>query len=432
MKKLFLSLTSFVFAGAILAGGTGAFLNDSQTSTGNTFASGLVTLQYDNESFATDDLGKLAASTSTTWSLSGLEGKLFYDFPDVKPGDIGEDTVSLHVNNNNSWACMALKITGTSGNPAATSTPNTGELQNDLQFALWGDDGDNVYETGEKIFAMGSASTLFAGQEWALADSAHNIWGASGPLLGATTEYIGEAWCFGTLTPAPVAQDGKGYTGTNGPLVRGTGFTCNGAAIGDGAEGNSISLNVSFIAEQARNNDSFLCSSTSTDPITPPPPQEATSTLFFENFNSCTKDPIDDGHSYHDFDWSKNWSCHITSGDKQCTQNAVLDAGGSNHTDVLTTPLIDAAGYHTITLSYDRSTSGGSATKLVVAFSPDGGATWTTLETVSGNAATATKTFSLSPAADDKPDVQIRFTLTGTTAGNQATIDNVLVTGVSP
>ena len=104
MKKILLSIGSILFAGAILAGATSAFVMDTETSTGNTFASGVIDLTVDNESYFTDENGKLVFSPSTSWDLSGLSGKLFFNFLDIKPGDIGEDTISLHVNNNNTWA----------------------------------------------------------------------------------------------------------------------------------------------------------------------------------------------------------------------------------------------------------------------------------------------------------------------------------------
>ena len=78
MKKILLSLGSIFFVAALLAGGTGAFLADEETSTGNTFASGVIDLTIDNESYYTNDLGKLTYSSSTSWSLSSLLGKLFF------------------------------------------------------------------------------------------------------------------------------------------------------------------------------------------------------------------------------------------------------------------------------------------------------------------------------------------------------------------
>ena len=151
MKKILLSIGSLLFAVAILAGGTGAFLSDSGTSTGNTFATGVIELKIDNESYSTDNWGKLYFSTSTSWSLSNLAGKLFFNFTDVKPGDIGEDTISLHVNNNNAYSCMNVKLTDTPENgqnePESladnTSGIHDGELQNYQYFVFWADDGED-------------------------------------------------------------------------------------------------------------------------------------------------------------------------------------------------------------------------------------------------------------------------------------------------
>lgn len=273
MKKILLSLSSIIFAGAILAGGTGAFLSDKGNSTGNTIASGVVELKVDNESYITDEWGKLVLSSSTTWSLSDLEGKLFFNFPDVKPGDIGEDTISLHVNNNNVWACMNIKITSTKENGQTgpedlvdpTGAENSGELQDNLYFKFWADDGDNVYEVGEKIFKRGWAGAIFNGENWTIADPTKNIWTGTGPLLGNTTVYIGKAWCFGDMHENPVPQDGMGKTGNNGPLVRGTGFDCEGKRIGNIVQSDSITADVSFYVIQSRNNGSFTCQSSGGD-----------------------------------------------------------------------------------------------------------------------------------------------------------------------
>ncbi len=440
MKKILLSLGSIVFAGAILAGGTGAFLSDSGTSTGNTFASGVVDLKVDNESYFTDAWGKLAFSSSTSWSLSNLAGKLFFNFNDVKPGDIGEDTISLHVNNNNAWACMNINMTGTPENgqnePEALVDPtigtNDGELQNYLNFTFWADDGDNVYEKGEKIFKQGLSKDIFNGSQWALADSAANIWDGSGPIPGDTTKYIGKAWCFGDLVPNPVNQDNKGKTGTNGPLVRGTGFSCNGASIGNIVQSDGIKADVSFSVEQSRNNGAFLCGG---DNHIPPP--TSTSTLFSETFNGC--------QSGSDFDnnHAPNWGHHghvKGNGDNSSHGNfADLNAGDSDHMQNIVTNGFSTVGYHNITLKFDRKTDDTNAPPqpvgsqiLTVEYSVNGGLGWTTLETVSGETPWTTQTFSLSPSADNKTNVMLRFTLNGQDGTNHAYLDNIIVTGVSP
>jgi hypothetical protein len=270
MKRILLSIGSILFAGAILAGGTGALLSSGNSSTGNTFATGVIQLLVDNESYATDNWGNLYFSSSTSWALSSLEGKLFFNFLDLKPGDIGEDTISLHVNNNNAWSCMNVKITGTPENGQnepellldTTTGVNQGELQNHMFFSFWADDGDNVYETGETIFKEGLAGDIFDGKNWTIADSQSNIWGPAGPLIGGSTYYIGKAWCFGEMAKTPRAQDGLGKTGANGPLSRGTGFSCRGNNVGNAVQSDGIVADVNFSVAQSRNNNSYLCSGT--------------------------------------------------------------------------------------------------------------------------------------------------------------------------
>ena len=435
---------SILFAGAVLAGGTGAFLNDTGTSTGNTFASGIINLQVDNESYYTNDLGTLALSTTTTWSLSDLAGKLFYNFLDVKPGDQGEDTVSLHVNNNNAWACMNIKDTATPENGVDTpealvdtsTSTNSGELQNYLYFTFWADDGDNVYEKGEKIFKQGYASAIFNGQNWTLADASSSAWG-SGPLLGDSTDYIGEAWCFGSSTANPITQDGHGKTGSNGPLVRGTGFTCDGSQVGNVVQSDGIKADVTFNVAQARNNNGFLCG----DPgsgggTTPPPPVTKTNILFSDNFNSCTKGK--ELTKLDDPNWDETGAVQGDDWGPPQGKVAFLNAGtkttGTNHAASLTSIAFSTLGYHTITLSYDRNIDApvGSPLTLTVQYSTDNGSTWTTLETTGVDSDTTTKTFSLSPAADNKAAVKVRFSLVGTNSSDHVYIDNVSVTGITP
>ncbi len=263
MKKILISLSIVGAVAAIAIGATTAFFSDTETSTGNTFTAGAIDLKVDNKSYVTGLTGALVASPNTSWTLSDLTGQLFFNFSDIKPGDIGEDTISLHVDNNDAWLCAAAKVTAnddvTCTEPELTDDPsctvpglNTGELANAINFAFWADDGDNVYEVEEKIFLQGPIDNVNG--KITLADSEHNVWGQTGALPGGSDRYIGKAWCFGTLTQAPVAQ------GLNtGPLDRGTGFTCSGAAVNNAAQTDRVMGDMQFYAEQARNNSTFTC-----------------------------------------------------------------------------------------------------------------------------------------------------------------------------
>ena len=438
MKKIILSASSMIFAGALLVGGTGAFLHSQNSSTGNTFATGIIDLKIDNESYVTDNDGNLVYSPQTSWKLSNLAGKLFFNFLDLKPGDIGEDTISLHVKNNNAWACMNIVTTGTpeNGQPEPeeivdpTTGVNDGELQNNLYFAFWADDGDNVYEKNEKIWKQGLVKDIWNGENWTIADSKKNIWGGNGPIPANTVKYIGKAWCFGTLGENPVNQDNKGKTGNNGPLVRGTGFTCDGKDVGNIVQSDGIKADVSFSVVQSRSNSDFVCES---DDTVPPPP--STSTLFSDNFNTCVK-----GKDFNKID-NKKWDQYggVQGGDdeshrgKMAVLNADKNKSNPDRTEILTTESINTLGYKNITLKYEHNMDvpPGTTATLTVAYSTNGGSTWTTLDTYTTDHDWTWKTSSLSPAADNKSSIKVRFTLVGTSSNDAAYLDNITITGTS-
>lgn len=309
-----MSAGMIVFVGAIVAGATGAFFSDSEVSTGNVMAAGAIDLGIDNSSYYNGVL-----STSTSWGLDFdidpvfgdnpatvatetdflLEsGKLFFNFNDLKPGDYGEDTISLHVTNNESWLCADVTLTEnddeTCNEPendidaenGACVEPDAdigdGDLAQNINFLWWADDGDNVLETDETALPAGALGSLGVGNTAtvALADSNENIFGVAGdPILTddpAEILYVGKAWCFGAIAPAPTAiddtvgnnpsQDNNAVGGAGTP--EDGGYTCAGAAIGNAAQTDKAMLNVGFRAVQARHNANFQCQGV---PVIPDP-----------------------------------------------------------------------------------------------------------------------------------------------------------------
>src|SRR3989344_1789498 len=109
MRRIIISLVMIGgIGGALAIGTTGAFFNDRETSTGNTFAAGAVDLKIGNESYYNG-----AVSEGTTWlnPTDLVEGLLFFNFKDLKPDDEGEDTISIHVNDNDAYVCMDMTLT---------------------------------------------------------------------------------------------------------------------------------------------------------------------------------------------------------------------------------------------------------------------------------------------------------------------------------
>jgi predicted ribosomally synthesized peptide with SipW-like signal peptide len=267
MRRILLSAGMLVFAGAVVIGATGAFFSDTETSTGNLFAAGAIDLQIDNTSYGFDyndptnpePIGDWGQNQNNSWGLSDLTDQLFFDFHDLKPGDYGEDTISIHVNDNDAWACMAMDLTGTPENgftepeEAVDETPGVdeGELQNYLSFLFWYDDGDNVLEDGEEVIEelSGLPGSIFTGDWLPIAESGDN------PLPGEQTVYIGKGWCFGDIQATPTAQ----AVNQGGPTPGNTGFTCNGEGNHNDAQTDGIVVDVSFYAEQSRNNPEFQC-----------------------------------------------------------------------------------------------------------------------------------------------------------------------------
>jgi len=176
MKKIFGSLAVIGFIGAAAAGLTGAYFSDTETSTGNTFTAGALDLKVDNECHYYHLTGfgdnnqpiytEIDCPTSPDdegaedfWTMNWEETDLkdgihrFFYFGDIKPGDLGEDTISLHVYDNDAWGRFTVLSTGDFDNsctePEETAEgagvcgtdPDGGELDNYMQMRAWLDQG---------------------------------------------------------------------------------------------------------------------------------------------------------------------------------------------------------------------------------------------------------------------------------------------------
>lgn len=264
MKKILYSMGVVLALGAAIAGGTGAFFSDVETSSGNTFTAGAIDLKIGNESYYNGVL-----SATTTWEIKDLTIERFFDFLDIKPGDRGEDTIALRVDNNDSYLCANVKLTSNDDNdqtePEALVDANgttTGELAGAVNFVWWADDGDNVLESDENVISQGPIGALGLGGSTtvALADATTNIWtGVPGPVPGAETLYIGKAWCFGTITPAKLTQDGLGTSSPRRPSNSSGGIACDGSLLDNSTQTDSLTADVVFSAVQSRNNPGFQC-----------------------------------------------------------------------------------------------------------------------------------------------------------------------------
>ncbi len=273
-RKILMSVGAIAFTAALGLGATGAFFSDNETSTGNTFTAGAIDLKVDstshyNNAVCVNGLWQLEANASSTvdqypvigtacggsWSLTDLGPQnVFFNFGDVKPGDKGENTVSLHIDNNPAWACAYVHTTANDENtytgPEITAgdvSTTTGELAQNLQFFTWTDNastsgavaGDNIWQAGEPITSgpVALSSLLNATTTLTIADG-----GTGTPLPPTATNYIGVAWCAGTLD---VSVPGL--------------WTCDGSSLSNQAQTDSAKADITFHVEQSRNNSGFRC-----------------------------------------------------------------------------------------------------------------------------------------------------------------------------
>lgn len=274
MTKIIKSLSVIAFVGVIAIGGTIAYFSDTETSPGNTFTAGAIDLTVDSEQHYN---GNICTETSTagvyewvgeaeypvagttcygTWEATDLGVEKFFDFNDIKPGDSGENTISLHVEGNDAYACMDIMVTknddmtctGPELKADADPTcvdPGTefdGELAQNIYFTAWEDDGNNVWDLDEDLILVNHIFRS-SGESFTLAN--YN----KGPLTGGTTTYIGLAWCAGQMV---VIKGGTSEYPTN--II-----SCRGAGMKNDCQTDSMELKIAFRAEQERHNRYFTC-----------------------------------------------------------------------------------------------------------------------------------------------------------------------------
>jgi len=178
-----------------------------------------------------------------TWGMEdiGLTARKFFDFADIKPGDTGESTISLHLDDNPAYGCMHFTGLENLENELiepeeGDTTEEIGELGENMSFLIWKDDGDNILEVGEDIIAGPDKANNILNQSHALALYPN-------PWEPGEERYIGVAWCAGSMSVDPTISS----------------ILCDHAGMKNEAQTDSMSVDVSFYVEQSRHNDGFSC-----------------------------------------------------------------------------------------------------------------------------------------------------------------------------
>lgn len=260
--KILLSGAAVFAAAALIIGATFAFFSDTETSTGNIFTAGAIDLKVDSECRRYEFVGidadtqdgtpdgyiEVGCDDETpefgTWSEDDLELGVhkFFNFSDVKPGDKGEDTISLHVYTNDAWGRLVIDnlvdddvdcTEPESEDPDDPScTPNgtigDGELQEALSFFVWLDqgvtpgfqgtedegEGDNIQQQGEPTFIT-PGPINDPSETW-------NIWEGLAPYRAALDT--------GNVCDA-TDSDGDGQTDNDGTPSEDDYLACQGIAV---------------------------------------------------------------------------------------------------------------------------------------------------------------------------------------------------------
>ena len=197
-KKILISLSVIGAVAAIAVGGTIAYFSDVETSTGNTFTAGSLDLIVDIDGVQYNPLNRA-----------------IFTVTDMKPGDKGEETLSLRVVDNPACGFISFNLASDLDNsctepeateegvgcPLPVSAPAEGELNDNVVWTIWLDqgtvpgwqcgntpkctedlqEGDNVrQQASEPILTTG---TLTGDRSWSI-----------GELPTGNAFYYGFAW----------------------------------------------------------------------------------------------------------------------------------------------------------------------------------------------------------------------------------------------
>ncbi len=305
-----------VFVAAVVAGGTGAFFSDTETSTANTFTAGAIDLKVDsvahvnglvcfegewypddqvvwvdatleddahlewaegvtpesaaaaqaeyNEDFPSN-VPRAGDECEGTWTLRDLNvvenqeqqelpSYRFFDYGDLTPGDSGENTISLHVVNNDAYMCATVDTVADNDNSQTEPEGDAetdldpmaeGELDSELEFVIWEDDGNNILEEGEEVLVQTDNAEGI--------DGSYDLYTAlNGALPAEEVAYLGVYWCYGDID-----------------LV-GTTLSCDGSDVGNISQTDSLAADIAFYVEQARHNEDFTCEERDPEPLPNP------------------------------------------------------------------------------------------------------------------------------------------------------------------
>ncbi|KXA94805.1 hypothetical protein AKJ37_07290 [candidate division MSBL1 archaeon SCGC-AAA259I09] len=201
--------------------GSLAYFFDVEKSYGNRVEGGKLDLEIDwvetySNSTSTESFPKVGiyddlpsgdnAVFSTKTTQDYVNDPIVLD--NVMPGEWGEATISLHVDNNPAWVKMEIFLTSSGEgerNCFGDDGEENGELAQYLEMTVWQDDGNNIYESGdERLLFSGTADTL---SENVWMDKNNDETDGLQALENCTIYYVGVKWWIPSDAPDNIQSD---------------------------------------------------------------------------------------------------------------------------------------------------------------------------------------------------------------------------------
>jgi len=232
-KRILLSLGMLAFVGAAVVGGTGAFFSDTESSTGNVFTAGSVSLKLD--SLTHEYYGDTNAIDSDYFTVRNASGEApSFRFNDLKPGDTGMIEKTLTNGANDAFLCA--RNTLAAGNAEFTE----------------------LLTLRANVGAGMSAQTFYNApfDEWYTLDASilPNFDGPGLAVAADQTITVDLEYCLGDFV--------DGVAGVQGSA--GSSCVVDTALDWNALQNQEIEVDVDYYAVQQRNNENFTCGSLNT------------------------------------------------------------------------------------------------------------------------------------------------------------------------
>ena len=236
MKQVAMSFGMLAFVGAVVVGGTGAFFSDTETSAGNVFTAGSVSISLLNPGYTHTWLGDSGSDPGDQNDYffnhvnSGSDDGPYFVMSDLKPGDHGRISATLQNGANDAFVCARMIET----------TDGSDLLADNLFFRTGTGPGGSLTDI----------TTAVQINEW-FAPTPPSTPLPAVSVSGNQPLPLAIEYCLGEFTSGSALGEGCEVPGTP-----------NGTATDwNDLQGESFEVSIEYYAVQQRNNETFTCDS---------------------------------------------------------------------------------------------------------------------------------------------------------------------------